>query len=131
MLHLRIEDRCTPVATLSTPWRAFSVDICFDEAVSTLKQSIMEKLNPADFEEGCRIRMEDDSKGLTPPVHEDQTLKEAGVKQNQKIVLEKGNPPSSTQITISYHVSPISDDLDPKEVPNQLQLFYNYSDYYT
>ena len=115
-LHLRIEDRCTPTATLNAAWRAFTIDIRCDEYVSALKEVILKKIDPVNCVEGVRLRMEEDSKGLCPPIHEDQTLKEAGMKQNRRVVAEKGTPPSATQITICYHVSPITDELDAREV---------------
>ncbi|KAI6656426.1 Ubiquitin carboxyl-terminal hydrolase 40 [Oopsacas minuta] len=115
-LHLRIEDRCTPIANLASTYRTFSVDIMCDEHISILKEAILTKIDPANCTEGVRLRIEDASKGLCPPIHEDQTLKEAGINKNKKIIVEKGTPPSATQITISYHVSPISDDLDAREV---------------
>ena len=115
-LHLKIEDRCTPTPTPSAPWRTFTLDTMSDQPVSFLKEAIVARIDPAHCEEGVRLRIEDETKGLCPPIHEDQTLKEAGMKQNLKVVLEKGTPPTSTQITICYHVSPISEDLDTREV---------------
>ena len=76
----------------------------------------MARIDPAHCAVGVRLRLEDESKGICPPMHEDQTLKEAGMKQNRKVVAEKGTPPTSTQITLCYHVSPISEDLDTREV---------------
>ena len=115
-IHLRIEDRCTPIPNLAVPWRTFTLDTMCDQSVSSLKEAIVARIDPAHCEEGVRLRIEEESKGLCPPIHEDQTLKQAGMKQNRKVVIEKGTPPTSTQITICYHVSPISDDLDTREV---------------
>ena len=39
--------------------------------------------------------------GLGPPLYENQTLVEAEIGQGQRVIVEDGNPPRLSQVTIS------------------------------
>ena len=43
--------------------------------------------------------MESDDSGIGPPLYETQTLLEAEVGQGQKVIMECGRPPLSSQVT--------------------------------
>ena len=45
---------------------------------------------------GGRLRLDDD--GVGPPLHEGQSLDQAGVVQGHRIILEPGLAPTSTQV---------------------------------
>lgn len=45
-----------------------------------------------------RFRVESDTSGVGPPLYEHQTLAEAEIGQGQRVVMEQGPPPLSTEV---------------------------------
>ena len=45
-----------------------------------------------------RFRVETDVAGLGPPLYEQQSLVEVEISQGQRVVMETGRPPNSTQV---------------------------------
>ena len=46
------------------------------------------------------MRIDDDSSGLGAPLHENQTVTEAGMTQGQRIVVEPGQAPLSSEVRL-------------------------------
>ena len=48
------------------------------------------------------MRIDDDSSGLGAPLHENQTVTEAGMTQGQRIVVEPGQAPLSSEVRLHH-----------------------------
>ena len=51
------------------------------------------------FVGGGRLRVDDDSTGLGPPLYENQTLADSGMRQGYRVILEPGVAPLDSQVT--------------------------------
>ncbi|KAJ7369771.1 peptidase C19 [Desmophyllum pertusum] len=52
----------------------------------------------------CRLRVEDDYQGLSPPLYEHEIVSESWLKQGQRLVLEQGAPLLQGEIVIRYYI---------------------------
>ena len=50
------------------------------------------------FSGGGRLRLEDDTTGVGPPLHENQTMTQAGITSGQTVIVEPGQAPLSSQV---------------------------------
>ena len=55
---------------------------------------------PSFFSGGGRLRIEDDTAGIGPPLHENQTVTQAGITSGQTVIVEPGPAPLSSQVAI-------------------------------
>ncbi|XP_062518219.1 ubiquitin carboxyl-terminal hydrolase 40-like [Corticium candelabrum] len=106
MLSFLVENRCC-ARQENELWPIFPIEVDKDETIEMLKAIIFSEV--ATFEASAnpntRIRGEDDTHGLGPPVHEHLTVASVGWTQGQKIVLEFGDSPQENQVVLSVSLN--------------------------
>lgn len=106
-----VENRCVVTETQeeeenSSSWPVFPVEILNEQTIGDLKKKVLQtqcgcRTNP---EIGCRLRVDDDFQGLSPPLYDHETVGDSWLKQGQKLVLEPGAPLLQSEIMIRYYV---------------------------
>ncbi|XP_071484115.1 ubiquitin carboxyl-terminal hydrolase 40-like [Diadema antillarum] len=105
-LRLTAENRCVDPNN-EGDWPTTVIDFSKAKTIAELKQAIIIKFHlygnhrPKD---GCRLRISDNALGLLPPLHENQSLEDAGIKRGNIIVIETGLPPESNELTLKFNV---------------------------
>ncbi|XP_078377016.1 ubiquitin carboxyl-terminal hydrolase 40-like isoform X2 [Oculina patagonica] len=113
MISFVVENRCSTTeseeqndSARSACWPAYSVKIHKEQTIGDLKSKVLVQ---ADFqtipEIVCRLRVDDDYQGLSPPLYEHETVDESWLREGQKLVLEAGAPLLQGEIMIRYYIS--------------------------
>ncbi|XP_053373071.1 ubiquitin carboxyl-terminal hydrolase 40-like isoform X2 [Mercenaria mercenaria] len=99
---VQVENRCVELSkgTLEHPTTKVEVDRTI--TVSELKGIVMTKLHLETIPDGGRLRIDHDTLGLRQPLHEEQSIFDAGITQGSRLVLEPGPSPQSDEITLSF-----------------------------
>ncbi|XP_069111177.1 ubiquitin carboxyl-terminal hydrolase 40-like [Argopecten irradians] len=97
---LFIENKCT-----STPVDGNRVtirlDVDKDTSVAEVKILALSKFDMFEVEDGGRLRIDHDTLGLRPPLHEQLTVEEASLTGGTTLILEGGQSPASNQLTLT------------------------------
>jgi ubiquitin carboxyl-terminal hydrolase 40 len=104
LLSVIVEDRCSPHSS-SDPhsYPVLAMEVAKDTFLSSFKAAVLSKLHLSSIDGGGRLRLDDDSVG--PPLHENQSLDQAGVDQGHRIILEPGLAPTAKQLVLRCVVS--------------------------
>ncbi|XP_033761704.1 ubiquitin carboxyl-terminal hydrolase 40-like [Pecten maximus] len=112
---LFVENKCnrTPVDGNRITIR---LDVDKDTSVGEVKILAMSKFDLYEVEDGGRLRIDHDTLGLRPPLHEQLTVEEASLTGGTTLILEGGQSPASNQITLTFTSSDPKVDVVCKEV---------------
>ncbi|XP_060066969.1 ubiquitin carboxyl-terminal hydrolase 40-like [Ylistrum balloti] len=112
---LFVENKCssTPMDGNRTTIR---LDVDRDTSIAEVKILALSKFDLCDLKEGGRLRIDHDTLGLRPPLHEQLTVEEASLTGGTTLILEEGQSPASNQITLTFTSSDPKVDVVCKEV---------------
>ncbi|OWF43139.1 ubiquitin carboxyl-terminal hydrolase 40-like [Mizuhopecten yessoensis] len=112
---LYVENKCstTPVDGNRTTIR---VEVDKDTSIAEVKVLVISKFDLCDVQDGGRLRIDHDTLGLRPPLHEQLTVEEASLTAGTTLILEAGPSPTSNQITLTFTSSDPKVDVVYKEV---------------
>ncbi|XP_041478412.1 ubiquitin carboxyl-terminal hydrolase 40-like [Lytechinus variegatus] len=103
-VKLTVENRCVDPNN-DGDWPVKQISISKDKTVFELKQLVINNhglYGNQRPKEGCRLRISDDALGLLPPLHENQSIADSGIKKGKTIVIETGLPPTSNELTLNF-----------------------------
>lgn len=92
------------------------MEVSKEELLSTVKVLILSRIGIAEVEGGGRLRLEDDTTGVGPPLHENQTMTQAGIAPGQTVIVEPGQAPLSSQLALRCALQPLRADSVTYEV---------------
>ncbi|XP_060557889.1 LOW QUALITY PROTEIN: ubiquitin carboxyl-terminal hydrolase 40-like [Ruditapes philippinarum] len=99
---VQVENRCVELGKGVFDYSTIRVEVDRTITVSELKVIVMTKLHLESVLDGGRIRINHESLGLRQPLHEEQSIFEAGITQGSHLVLEPGPAPESNEMTLSF-----------------------------
>ncbi|XP_071803820.1 ubiquitin carboxyl-terminal hydrolase 40-like isoform X1 [Asterias amurensis] len=106
LVLVTVENRCS-VTPEGTELPLIQVEIDKDVTVAELKTCVCSQLKDTNNQiitSECRLRVNAYSAGLQPPLHESLKIVEFGIKSGTELVIERGEPPRTNQITIGFSV---------------------------
>ncbi|XP_071102445.1 ubiquitin carboxyl-terminal hydrolase 40-like isoform X2 [Haliotis cracherodii] len=113
-----VENRCVQTQCRWTR----QIEVTKDMTVSELKALTVSSFSEEGLLDGGRLRVDHPTIGLRPPLHEEQTVYEAGLLGDVCLVLEPGKAPDTNQITLTFT------PYDPKNDLHDIELTVEKAD---